>query len=175
MDLGPEGPMSDKKYSPYFEMLRDPRWQKKRLEILQRDNFTCVECHSDGKHLNVHHGYYAKGKKPWEYPDASLYTLCEDCHRAISATKTILDSECGLVAPILYPYWIGLFQSFRAQNDTFDVVPLGYFHFLGLIEGFESQTSKDGGLANEMRDHFDAMQKFSIRDAYEWYQAGRAQ
>jgi len=25
----------------YSEKLKDPRWQKKRLEILSRDNFTC--------------------------------------------------------------------------------------------------------------------------------------
>ena len=33
------------------------------------------------KGLNVHHTYYIKGHKPWEYENDSLVTLCEDCHR----------------------------------------------------------------------------------------------
>ena len=28
----------------YSEKLKDPRWQKKRLEILERDNFRCQYC-----------------------------------------------------------------------------------------------------------------------------------
>lgn len=33
------------------------------------------------KGLNIHHKYYIKGKKPWEYDNNALITLCEDCHR----------------------------------------------------------------------------------------------
>ena len=31
------------KSSDYSKLLQDPRWQKKRLEIMQRDNFTCQQ------------------------------------------------------------------------------------------------------------------------------------
>ena len=31
--------------------------------------------------LNVHHKYYVRGKKPWEYYDDALVTLCADCHK----------------------------------------------------------------------------------------------
>jgi len=34
--------MSDK--HSYYELLKHPKWQKKRLEILQRANFECVKC-----------------------------------------------------------------------------------------------------------------------------------
>jgi hypothetical protein len=64
----------------YGELLRDPRWQRKRLEIMQRDGFGCAECRSATRTLNVHHRYYEKGRAPWEYPDAAFVTLCEDCH-----------------------------------------------------------------------------------------------
>ena len=67
-------------YVPYWQQLRDPRWQKKRLEIMSRDNWRCVLCRNASDTLNVHHGYYEKGQMPWEYPDASLHTLCEKCH-----------------------------------------------------------------------------------------------
>lgn len=41
------------------------------------------------KGLNVHHTYYTKGHKPWEYEDDSLVTLCEDCHKKRHTTSRI--------------------------------------------------------------------------------------
>lgn len=66
--------------SDYYTLLKDPRWQKKRLKIMERDKFTCLTCGEEATTLNVHHGYYIKDKQPWEYPDNSLHTLCESCH-----------------------------------------------------------------------------------------------
>lgn len=64
----------------YADLLKDPRWQKKRLEVMERDKFTCRSCGDTKSTLNVHHAYYEKGKMPWEYPDESLVTWCEECH-----------------------------------------------------------------------------------------------
>lgn len=64
----------------YSQILKNPKWQKKRLEILQRDDFTCQKCFDTETTLHVHHCYYRTGKKPWEYENTSLVTLCEDCH-----------------------------------------------------------------------------------------------
>ena len=64
----------------YAEKLKDPRWQKKRLEIFQRDQFRCMECFSDEKSLQVHHKAY-KGKDPWDTPNDFLITYCEGCHK----------------------------------------------------------------------------------------------
>jgi hypothetical protein len=64
----------------YLEKLRDPRWQKKRLEIMSRDNFSCQICEDTKSTLNVHHRMYFPGKEPWEYEDWCLVTLCENCH-----------------------------------------------------------------------------------------------
>lgn len=69
--------------STYSELLKDPQWQKKRLDILSRDNFRCCQCGSVKNTLHVHHQYYIKGNMPWEYPDDSLITLCEFCHKAV--------------------------------------------------------------------------------------------
>ena len=66
--------------SKYSELFKDPRWQKKRLEILNRDNFKCVCCDDDKETLHVHHKWYEKGLKPWEYKGPCLVTLCESCH-----------------------------------------------------------------------------------------------
>lgn len=64
----------------YSEKLRDPRWQKKRLEIFQRDDWMCLQCGAKDKPLNVHHIVYRK-IDPWEYPDYCYQTLCEGCHK----------------------------------------------------------------------------------------------
>ena len=65
----------------YSEKLKNPRWQKKRLEILSRDNFTCTRCQSSNKTLHVHHcNGYRTGAEPWEYDASELKTLCCDCH-----------------------------------------------------------------------------------------------
>lgn len=66
--------------SKYSEKLKDPRWQKKRLEIFQRDEWKCQLCGDTESTLVVHHRDYLRGKDPWDYPDLLLVTLCEDCH-----------------------------------------------------------------------------------------------
>lgn len=62
----------------YGEKLRDPRWQRKRLEVLSRDDWQCQRCFSRDKTLNVHHTYY--DGEPWDVPLDALYTLCSECH-----------------------------------------------------------------------------------------------
>ena len=68
----------------YSELLKDPRWQKKRLEIMQRDKFECRACESSDTTLHVHHMVYHKGLMPWEYDNHDLMTLCEKCHEAMT-------------------------------------------------------------------------------------------
>jgi hypothetical protein len=65
----------------YKDLLLDPRWQRKRLEVLNRDDFTCIACGNQKRTLHVHHIEYKKGKKPWEYSIDDLSTLCEVCHK----------------------------------------------------------------------------------------------
>lgn len=37
--------------------------------------------------LHVHHCYYISGRKPWEYEDALLITLCKKCHETVEGLK----------------------------------------------------------------------------------------
>ncbi len=71
--------------SEYSEKFKDPRWQKKRLEIFERDGWRCVGCGNDKETLHVHHKWYDQ-KEPWEYPDKCLVTLCEHCHQMEHST-----------------------------------------------------------------------------------------
>jgi hypothetical protein len=66
--------------SGYSDQYKDPRWQKKRLEILERDGFTCCRCGDKDSQLHVHHIRYIRGKKVWDYDNKMLLTLCSDCH-----------------------------------------------------------------------------------------------
>lgn len=64
----------------YAEKLLDPRWQKRRLEILSRDNFTCQWCGDSKSTLHVHHTHYMKQEEPWETDEVLLVCICADCH-----------------------------------------------------------------------------------------------
>jgi hypothetical protein len=63
----------------YQEKLKSPKWQKKRLEILNRDNFTCCACGDTETELHVHHLKYVG--EPYDAPNKSLQTLCKYCHQ----------------------------------------------------------------------------------------------
>lgn len=69
----------------YSEKLLDPRWQRKRLEVLNRDDFTCLLCNSKEDTLNVHHEVYCGD--PWEVDIKHLKTYCFRCHEVIELCK----------------------------------------------------------------------------------------
>jgi 5-methylcytosine-specific restriction endonuclease McrA len=73
--------------SQYTDKLRDPRWQKKRLEVFQRDDFKCRLCNDSETELHVHHLEYIKGREPWEYDVDWFETLCKYCHKFIEDFK----------------------------------------------------------------------------------------
>lgn len=62
----------------YAEKLRDPRWQKKRLEIFERDGWKCKYCGNADQELHVHHLTY--NGNPWNVENYFLVTLCKECH-----------------------------------------------------------------------------------------------
>ena len=72
--------MTDASRKSYREKLLDPRWQKKRLQVLERASWACEACGDDSSTLHVHHGYYARGVEPWEADFDTLWCLCELCH-----------------------------------------------------------------------------------------------
>jgi hypothetical protein len=87
----------------YWEKLKDPRWQKKRLEVLEKAEFTCSQCGDSESTLHVHHGYYCKGNEPWEYPVESLHCLCETCHEDVQRELVEIHERIAfLPAELLY-------------------------------------------------------------------------
>lgn len=69
------------KRKTYAEKLKDPRWQKVRLKIMERDGFECKSCGNGNETLNVHHLCYFPNEDPWEYGDIFMLTLCDSCHK----------------------------------------------------------------------------------------------
>lgn len=82
----------------YTELLRDPRWQRMRLEVMQRDGFACRECGDKTETLNVHHAFYVFGRAPWEYETETLRTLCETCHESITEAITFIRQFVGALS-----------------------------------------------------------------------------
>lgn len=72
----------------YSEKLKDPRWQKRRLEKLGAGCWRCEKCSSTQVTLHVHHIKYVKGREPWEYADDELQVLCATCHSAEHPDKS---------------------------------------------------------------------------------------
>lgn len=64
----------------YIEKLKDPRWQKLRLKIFERDEFCCQRCSDGESTLVAHHLNYLPNTEPWDYPIENFITLCESCH-----------------------------------------------------------------------------------------------
>lgn len=73
----------------YHEQIKHPLWQKKRLEVLELNNFTCSECSNETEELNVHHPFYKRGAMIWDYEAIELQCLCKTCH----AKNHIIDEE----------------------------------------------------------------------------------
>lgn len=67
----------------YLKLLRDVNWTKKKTEIYLRDKFSCRICGTTEGEFQVHHLWYRSGKKPWEYANSELRTVCEKHHSFI--------------------------------------------------------------------------------------------
>ncbi len=109
-----------KSNAEYGELLRDPRWQKRRLKILERDAWRCRICGENEKQLHVHHRYYENGAAPWDYPDAALCTLCESCHK--SETANLPAAKRRLMQAISIRFFSA---GFDVLADGFEAVNLG--------------------------------------------------
>lgn len=67
--------------------------RKKRLSILERDEWSCRLCGETAKTLHIHHKFYTFGVEPWDYPDEILETLCVECHEIEGAYKQMFNND----------------------------------------------------------------------------------
>lgn len=100
----------------YKEQLTDPRWQKKRLQILERDNWTCQMCGSTEKQLHVHHFTYKSKNMAWDALNEDLVAWCCDCH-FITHINNLTGLESELIS--YCQYMIGLFSTYTESDKSF--------------------------------------------------------
>lgn len=128
--------------SAYQKKLLDPRWQRKRLEVLDAAGWSC-ECCGDTKNtLHVHHKRYIKGREPWEYERNRLEVLCEECHQCVHAYKDQLNQVLSE-----YPSWqaeelFSLLVGFGSKDGQINVE-----HFLES----DGATAQAGVIASTLR------------------------
>lgn len=98
--------MSDsQQYQTLSEKLRfykSSEWQRKRQEILERDNYECQHCKKRGQFSrarSVHHIRHLERWPELALDDDNLISLCEPCHneqhpeKGMSEKRTLLNEE----------------------------------------------------------------------------------
>jgi hypothetical protein len=70
---------------------------------MERDKFTCRDCGSTQKTLNVHHCHYHHSGEPWRVHDAHLLTVCQPCHMIRQMEEGILKNQFAWILASLSP------------------------------------------------------------------------
>lgn len=109
--------------SAYSKKLKDPRWQKKRLEVLERDEWHCQLCCDSESTLHVHHKWYSG--EPWDAPLGALFTICEYCHEEDHSARPVAEARliramksCGL-SPALIDCISEGFEALAARDALY--------------------------------------------------------
>ncbi len=140
----------------YSDKLKDPRWQKKRLEIFNRYEFTCKLCGDKETTLNIHHKKYVYGKEPWEYDNEELVTLCEHCHSmaeqlGLHKTKNAIDKFS------VTKYYSNKFPILLVSVNDLCFIRTSDGHFIKLFDAQEH----DHSIKNKIIKHINSALKFN--------------
>jgi hypothetical protein len=124
--------------SEFWELYKRPEWQKKRLEVMQASGFACSECFAKDKTLNVHHRFYKKGSKPWEYDTAELACLCETCHEIASEKLRDIRKLVGDVPINAMDRVLGFIKGVLLREEVYASIeyPNTYEHLSGISMAF---------------------------------------
>lgn len=106
-------------HSAYMKLYKHPKWQMKRLEVLNYYGTECSSCGDTEKTLHVHHRRYERGKKPWEYEIDNFNVLCETCHEFYHRDKRELQRQIARLSPCQYREVCGYIKALKAI-DEFD-------------------------------------------------------
>jgi len=94
--------------------LKHPEWQRKRLEIFNRDGFKCIICNSDEKEPHIHHFKYSPNTDPWDYDDSNFITYCHQCHEIEENCKN--DFNKLISAGFTYSKVIGIISLYSSKK-----------------------------------------------------------
>jgi hypothetical protein len=83
----------------YAEKLTNPKWQKKRLRILERAGWKCESCGDSEESLQVHHLVYSKGE-PWDAPDHPQGRQAHGSYGVIRFGVEVEGRSCSLASVV---------------------------------------------------------------------------
>lgn len=133
--------------SAYFQKLLDPRWQKKRLDVMSQANFSCQLCGDAEITLNVHHKEYFKGHEPWEYEVDQLTCVCQPCHESLHFQSDVFKKVCSRL-PIDGPN-----SKFEVAIFLAGLINMPYEDLLQILDGEDCQP---------IRRKYSVGQKFNL-------------
>lgn len=135
----------------YYQQTKHPNWQRKRLEVLELNDFQCQVCGETETELHVHHPFYRRGAQLWEYENNELQCLCKECHIEAHAEDAAIKREVGILAPGMKKVVFGLAQTINSVlsgtgNDPLRTdnpqiimgVALAYFFINGRNDSFDA-------------------------------------
>lgn len=131
----------------YAEQLKHPMWQKKRLEIMQAANFECCDCGAGDESLNVHHMYYVKGRKPWEYENSAFKCVCESCHKKYKEIQDALKEALSGLNLLQHEMILGMVQGVDMMACSGKVILRNHDHAYGIAHVWQLNPVK-------LVDHF---------------------
>jgi hypothetical protein len=114
----------------YKEQLKSPKWQKKRLQIFDLRGFKCESCNNQDKQLHIHHRFYIKGRKAWEYDNDVFQVLCEICHE-LEHKK---ECQKNVTIPEKWVKFINQFE--KKHSEDFD-------NLRCLLHGIDTKCNKE--------------------------------
>lgn len=153
----------------YWAKLKDPRWQKKRLEILSIHNFACQECGSPDDTLHVHHPFYEKNKEPWDYDASALMCVCENCHNDMHYQEDIFNGYANQVKSggngRNLMFYAGLLAGF-SHDGPIDIEVIDYDFADGI--GIAFNKTQDEVIESLKPDMNGALNMITWETIFEW-------
>lgn len=120
----------------WAEQYRHPQWQRRRLERLQAANYACESCEGTEATLHVHHRRYFRGRMVWEYSDAELEVLCEECHERVHQAREKLKTIVGHLASWDVERLVGYAKALDmiATTPLYETTEVGSLHRVETME-----------------------------------------
>jgi hypothetical protein len=131
----------------YYDKLKSPKWQKKRLETLEDRGFQCEWCGDEENQLHIHHPYYKKGADPWEYDIDELRCLCEKCHQEFHKEEKRFDDLANKLKSYnrdLLGHVMGYMAAIIAEdNGPFPIEGIDSYEFAGGVGVAYNKTADE--------------------------------
>jgi hypothetical protein len=115
----------------YSDLLKDRRWQRKRLEAMSSAQWLCQRCPSNDNAiaLHVHHMDYVPGRAPWEYELRELLVVCEPCHKELHGMRETDVELCILYQAIAEAHRTGRWNDMKEfADEAMRLIGEGYYY-----------------------------------------------